>query len=190
MAIAHTTKSYGTKDIKAAKLTADPAGGAATYAASIDIAGAKKLTVTGQVQSKDLRGDNTLLDADATVMGISAVVDYAKQNADLLNILLGGAVTDSGSTPNQISTFRLLGGIAATPSLPQWFKLEAQAVDVDYVAGDCHILIYKCKLDSFPDLGTNEEDYQLFKFGVKGAPRAADGFWMDVVYNETAVAVP
>jgi hypothetical protein len=190
MAIPHVTKVYAISDCRVSKLTADPAGGAAAYAASVDVVGVKKMVITGAVQSKQLRGDNTLLDADATLMGLSAVIDYAKQNTDLLNILLGGAVADSGSTPNQVSTFRLLGGAPPlAPSLPNFFKVEAKGVDVDYVAGDCHIVLWKCKIDSFPDLGFNEEDYQIYKFGVQSMPRVSDGFWMDVIYDETAVAI-
>jgi len=190
MAIPHQTKLYAIQDMRIAKMTADPTGGAATYAASLDVIGVKKLVVTGQVQSKQLRGDNTLLDVETSLLGMSAVVDYAKFNSDVLNILLGGAVTDSGVTPNQISTFRLLGGAPPlAPSQPNFFKIEAKAVDVDYLAGDCHIVLYKCKLDTFPALGFNEEDYELFNFGVVCAPRVSDGFWLDVVYNETAVAI-
>jgi hypothetical protein len=188
MAIPHVTKVYGVSQIKIAKLTADPSGGAATYGASVLIPGAKKLTISGSVAAKFLRGDNTLLDIDSTIEGLSAVLDYAKLSSDALNIALGGAVTDSGATPNQVSTFRLLGGSAA-PSVPQWFKIEAKAVDVDYVNGDCHIVIYKAKLDNFPMLGLNEEDYQMHNLSVQAAPRLADGFWLDVVYNETAVAI-
>jgi len=190
MAIPHQSKLYAISDMRIAKMTADPTGGAATYAASIDVVGVKKLSVTGQVQSKQLRGDNTLLDVESTLMGLSAVVDYAKFNSDILNILLGGAVSDTGVTPNQVSTFRLLGGAPPlAPSMPNFFKIEAKAVDVDYVAGDCHIVLWKCKLDSFPQLGFNEEDYELFNFGVQCAPRVSDGFWLDVVYDETAVAI-
>ena len=51
------------------------------------------------------------------------------------------------------------------------------------------IVIYKAKLDAFPMFGFNEEDYQLQNFAVQTAPRLADGFWMDVVYNETGVPI-
>lgn len=190
MSIPHQSKLYGISDMRIAKMTADPTGGAATYAASVDVIGVKKMMVTGAVGTKSLRGDNTLLDVESTLNGLSAVVDYAKFNWDVLNILLGGAVVDSGSTPNQISNFRLLGGAPPlAPSLPNFFKIEAKAVDVDYAGGDCHIILWKCKIDAFPQLGFNEEDYELFNFGVQCAPRVADGFWMDVNYNETLAAI-
>ena len=190
MAIPHQSKLYGISDMRIAKMTADPPGGAATYSASIDITGVKKMLMSGAVQTKSLRGDNTLLDIDSTINGVSAVIDYAKWNSDAMNILMGGAVADSGSTPNQVSTWRLLGGAPPlVPSLPNFFKIEAKAVDVDYINGDCHIILWKCKIDAFPLFGFNEEDYQLFNFGVQCAPRAADGFWVDVIYNETLAAI-
>jgi hypothetical protein len=182
------TKLFAITDMKVAKMTADPIGGAATYAASIDVPGVKKLAVGGSVSTKSLRGDNTLLDADATLEGVSAVVDHAKLSTDLLNILFGGAVTDSGTAPNQVKLFRLLGGTVA-PSTPAFFKIEAKAVDTDILAGDCHLILWKCKIDAFPPLGFNEEDYELFNFSVQSMPRQADGFWMDVLYNETAAAI-
>src|SRR5258708_6396164 len=190
MAIPHNTKLYGISDMRIAKMLTDPPGGAASYSASIDVIGVTKMLLSRAVATTQLRGDTTLPDIDSTVNGVSAVIDYAKWNSDAMNILMGGAVSDTGVTPNQVSTFRLLGGAPPlAPSLPNFFKIEAKAVAVDYINCDCHIALGKVKIDAFPLFGFNEEDYQLFNFGVQRAPRAADGFWADVVYNDTLAAL-
>lgn len=187
-ALNHQSKAYGILDLKIAKMTADPLGGAATYATSVDVPGVTNLTIGGAVSSKTLKGDNTILDADSTLEGISAVVDFAKISLDLHAVLFGATVVDAGTTPNQTSTLRILGGTVA-PSLPAFFKIEAKAVDTDLLGGDCHIVIYKCKIDAVPPLGFKGEDYQLYNFSVQSMPRQADGFWLDVIYNETLVAI-
>lgn len=187
MALSHVSKLFAVVDAKMAKMTADPSGGSATYATSIDLPGIKSLEVGGQVNVKELRGDNQQLDVQVTLSNVTATVAHAKISLDALAVMIGSTVTDSGTTPNQIATMTLLGG-----STFSYFKLEGKTPTggSDSPTGDAHWVLYKCILNSFPSLGLAEEDYRTASFGVNCVPRIADSKILDGVLNETAVTIP
>lgn len=185
MALAHVSKLFGTTDCRIAKLTADPAGGTATYASSIDVVGIKSVVLGGDIEVKELRGDHTLLDSDSTLTNITVTFNYAKLGLDAIAVMLGGAVADSGSTPNQIAKWSLL----STDTLFHNFKFTAKVYSTDFAGGDAIIELYKCKISSFPEMGTEEEDYQLFSQEATVVPRLADSKWIDVSFRETTAAL-
>jgi hypothetical protein len=187
MPLAHCSKVFGAKDIKLSPLTADPSGGSATYGTSIDVPGAKSLEISGNIDTKALRGDNQLLDQFSVLQDVAVKLSFAKTSLDILAALLGGAVVDAGTTPAQKSTWSLTGA-----SAPKYVKIEgATPVDgVDFTGGDAHFVIYKAIPSSFPGLGLVEEDYQLPSLDFGALPQLATGNkWIDVVLNETAVVI-
>lgn len=183
-ALSHTTKVYGSKRAMVYGMLTDPVGGPATYSAGVMIPGIKKVAITGAINIKELRGDNTFLDADAVVERIDVSIDWAKFNFDILAAALGWTAADTGTTPNRITTANVVSPV----SLP-YFKLDVQGVSVDVIGGDIHFVLPKLKLASFPEMGTNEEDFQLQKVTAVAVPTLADGKWVTVIENETA-AVP
>ena len=185
MPLARVSKLFGTKDAKIAKLTADPAGGPATYGTTIDVVGIKSVVLGGDVEVKELRGDHSLLDSDSTLTNITVTFNYAKLGLDSLAVMLGGVVADSGVTPNQIAKWSLLG----SDGLFNNFKFTAQVFSTDFAGGDAIIELHKCKISSFPEMGTEEEDYQLFSQEATVVPRLSDSKWIDISYRETTAAL-
>ncbi|WP_369183329.1 phage tail protein [Streptomyces sp. Y1] len=186
--LSHATKLFSIVDCKITALTSDPAGGTATYAAtSVDVPGIKSLAISGNMQSKTLRGDNTLLDTSSYIDGVTAAAEHALMSLDVLAVLLGGAVTDSGTTPSQKSVW----GLTST-SAPAYFKIEGVTPPggSSLIGGDVHVTLWKCQLSKFPELGFQGDDYRIPKFEVSAVPLASTGKWMDVTFNETAVAIP
>ena len=187
MPLARFSKLFAVEDAKIAALTADPSGGTATYGTLIDVPGIKELTLSGTVNAKELRGDNSLLDAFSTLQNLSVTVAHAKVSVDVLNALLGGTITESGVTPSQKTVWSLAG-----TDTPKYFKLEAKtpANGVDFVGGDAHILLHKCVVSGLPDIGLAEEDYRTVGFDAAAVPLLATGRkWVDIVFNETAAAI-
>ena len=185
MALVHYSKSFGVKEMKIAKLLTDPTGAPpATYGSSVPLVGSKKLTIAGSVNSKYLRGDNKLLDADAVLDSITATVDYAKLSLDAMSVMFTTATVDSGSTPNQLATWQM-----ANTDTMNYFKIEGRAASADPIAGDILFSLWKCKIASFPTIGLNEEDYQTSNLSLVVVPRLADNFWINVVLRESAVAL-
>lgn len=186
MPLVHETKVFAVQDAQIYKMLTDPAGGATTWATKVNVPGIKSLAVTRVYNSKELRGDNSLLDTEAILERITLKIAYAKLAFDVEAILGGHAVTDSGTTPNMIAKMKVL----PTDSIPNW-KLEAQCVRADSIGGDVHIVAYKCKISAGLDMGMSEEDYQLFGFEAVSQPTIGTPLsWLDEVYNETAVAIP
>jgi hypothetical protein len=187
MPISRVTKVYAIQDAKIAPLTADPAAGSPTYGALIDVPGIKTFEISGDVEVKTLRGDNTKLATNSTITNIQVAITHAKLSLDVLVAILGGTVTDSGTTPAQKSVWGLTGANATMPP----FKLEGVTPPngVDIVGGDMHVVMHKLSLSAFPDLGFAEEDYRIASFTADADPLLSNNKWIDIVLNETAAAI-
>lgn len=191
MALAHVTKLFGVNNAGVYKLTTDPAGAPPTYGSKVNMTGVKSLTSKLGMDVKTLRGDNTLLAADAVFKDISGDLKFAKFNFDALDAIIDpAAVSDTGTTPNQKTTFTL-----SQADTPQPFKIEAQSKQVDYVGGDMHFVYFKCIATSIDAFGFDEENYNAQGFSytafpligtITGGPANA---WAQAVANETAVAI-
>jgi hypothetical protein len=183
MPLSHVSKIYAVTDCKIAKLTADPAGGTATYATAVDLPGVKSLAISGSIENKTLRGDNTLLDSDSTLTEVTGTIEHAKISLDVLAAQLGLTVADAGTTPNQTSTLDM-----TNTAKPAAFKVTAISATSDSVGGNVLYTLHKCILSGFPDLGLAEEDYQGFSFEFQCVPLLANGKWLTLSLNETAAA--
>jgi hypothetical protein len=189
MPLSHVHKVFAVEDAKITPITADAAGAVTTYGTAIDIAGIQSVEISGNIESKTLRGDNTLLDGDAVLTEITGKLNYAKLSLDVLAAMFTSlTVADSGTAPNQKTTLAL----TPTTSRLKAFKFEAKTPTggVDVSTGDLHIVLYKCVLSAFPDLGMAEEDYQTGTLEFMAMPTLGTGNkWLDVVVNETAAVI-
>ncbi|MFD6294517.1 phage tail protein [Streptomyces sp. NPDC060235] len=187
MPLQRFTRVYGIKDAKIAPLTTDPAAGSPTYGALIDVPGIKTFEISGDVEVKSLRGDNTKLATNSAITNIQVSVTHAKMSLDVLAAIIGGTVTDSGTTPAQKTGWDLTGANATMPP----FKLEGVTPPngVDIVGGDMHVVLHKLTLASFPDLGFAEEDYRIASFTANADPLLSSDKWLSIVLNETAAAI-
>jgi hypothetical protein len=189
MPVTHVSKVFAVKDCKVAKVTADVSGGTTTYATSIDVPGIKQVKIEGDVETKSLRGDNSLLDSDTVLTNVSATLQHAKISLDALAMMLSQTVTDSGTTPNQKAVLDIFGGSAAGAVVIAPFKLSAISATADPVAGNVGFELWKCVLASFPGMGLDEEDYRIGDFKVNAMPRLSDGKWLSPSINETALVL-
>lgn len=187
MPLQHFTRVYGIKDAKIASLTADPATGSPTYGALIDVPGIKTFEISGDVEVKALRGDNVKLATNATITNIQVAVSHAKMSLDVLMAIIGGTITDSGTTPAQKSLWDLTADTATLPP----FKLEGVTPPngIDIVGGDVHVVLHKLTLSAFPDLGFSEEDCRIASFTADADPLLSNGKWISIPINETATAI-
>lgn len=167
--------------------TQNPAVGAA-YNPLVIIPGSKTFELGGTVQNETLRGDFSLLDTDAFLKDVTGTFTFAKQNLDALAVMLGGTVTDTGTSPNQLAQYSLASPGGVPPRFSP-FKIEGQCVSADPINGDVHIRLNKCKLNSFPKLGMAEENYENFQASAIAVPRLSDGAWVDTWIDETSTAI-
>ncbi|MGI3198442.1 phage tail protein [Streptomyces sp. GTA36] len=187
MPLQRFTRVYGIQDAKISPLLTDPASGAATYGPLIDVPGIKSFEISGDIEVKSLRGDNTKLATNSTISNIQVQVSHAKVSLDVLAAILGGTVTDTGTTPAQKTTWDLTSDTATFPP----FKLEGvtPANGTDLIGGDYHTVLHKLTLSSFPDLGYSEEDYRIASFTADADPLISNKKWISLVLNETAAAI-
>lgn len=181
MPLSHVSKVFAVRDAAVRPLLTDPAGGVATYGDRVDVPGIKSVTISGDIEVKELRGDNQLLDSDSTLTNVQVEFEYAKLSLDVLAVMFANTVTDSGATPNQVSTWKLTNQTRLAP-----FSFEAVSASADTIGGDVLIALHKVVLSSFPELGMAEEDYKTQPLSGSAAPRISDGEWVDVSLRETA----
>jgi hypothetical protein len=184
MVLSHVTKVFAAKDAKLWPLTADPAGGSPTYGTGVDVPGLKTVTIGGDINTAELRGDNTSLDKQSTMGGVTVAMEFAKLSLDVLSAVLSAATVDSGTTPNQKSIWTLLG-----TSTFNYVGITAQAVGADTITGDVQFSLYKCMLSSFPEMGLEEEDYKTSSIEFGAIPLLANGKWLGTTLNETTAAL-
>ncbi len=184
MPLSHVTKVFAASDAKIYPLTADSAGGTATYGTGIDVPGLRTVTITGDINTAQLRGDNQLLDVQSTMGNITVAMEFGKLSLDLLGAWFANTVADTGLTPNQTSVWSLLG----TGKIG-YVGLTCKAVAADAIAGDVFFDLTKLMLSSFPELGLAEEDYQAQSVEFRAIPRLSDGRWLSVGLRETAAAL-
>jgi hypothetical protein len=159
-------------------------GNSVVMTGSIPLTGMKALLVTTGMKTVDLRGDNTFLDTDTVLQTLQFDVDLAKVSLDVMSIMMGGTITDTGTTPSQLSTWNLL----TQPSF-NYFKLEARCFTTDLINGDLHITCSKMKAADAPIPGFVEEDYFYPKIKCKAVPPVSGSLsnWVTIALNETAL---
>ena len=189
MALSHNTKLFGIDDAGIYKVLTDPAGAPPTYAGKVDIIGAQSMEMTLATDTKELRGDNTLLAADSILKDLTGKMLYGKLNFDVWAAMTTMAVTDSGTTPTQRAVMSL-----AQSDSPQYAKVEGQSKHVDYIVGDVHLLVPKLIPANFLG-GFADENYKLQEFAFTAVPLIGTvtggpaNLWLQFVANETAVAI-
>lgn len=185
MPLAHFSKLYSIDDAKIDKVTADPAGGSTTYGTLYDVPGIREAGLEGDVNVSSLRGDNVELDVTVSLSSVTLNVQHAKLHLDILAVLIGGAVTDAGTTPNQTSAWLL-----TDPSFsPFRFRGITPANGSDFVGGAVLLTAYKCILASFPALGRAMEDYRIVSFAARCFKRLSDGKHVEETFQETRTAI-
>jgi hypothetical protein len=175
------TKLLELKDVKISPLTSD--ANPPVYGTAVDVPGIQTLEITPKIASKELRGDDKVLDVWARCESIDWKWSCAKLPLAVLDILLGGSVTTSGTTPNQKQTYALAGA-----DRPGWFKIEGQVAYVEEGLGDVHVVLYKCKCTGGAAFGVGDDFAKLEASGV-AIPLSATDKLFDVVFNETATEI-
>jgi len=183
MALPTVSKLLELEDVKIAPLTDDPEGGSATYGTLVDIPGIVKLGIKPVVEKKELQGDNQVMDIWTKVKAIEINFEHVKLSLDVLKIMLGGTVTATGESPNQIQTYSL-----TADDKPGYFKLEGRVVYVEEGLGDVHFVTYKCLADDPPSWEVSDQsgDFATVSGKATAIPRKADGKIFDIIFNESA----
>lgn len=178
MPISSVSKLYSTEDAKIAPLSGDVVG-FASYGAMVDVPGIRQVTMTPQIESKSLRGDNRELDADSTLVAVELSIEHAKVSFEALEVFLGG---DWNSTTGRYVQ-------ADSGSLPYWaIGWRTPTSGGDEIGGDVQFQVFKAKITAYT-LGTAFEDYQILSATARGVYRVADDKLFEAKVNTSAAAI-
>lgn len=170
---------FGLRDVKITKLQAD---GISEDGLAVDLPVSQTLSFSETEDYEELRGDDTV----AATHGNGPTVDWSLESGGLpfeaLEIITGGDVTESGTTPDMVKTFKKLG----TDARP-YFKIEGQVISDS--GGDVWCVIYRCKADG--DISGEFSDGAFFvqSLSGRGFPNSAGDLY-DFIQHETAEAIP
>ena len=170
-AVSPITKVYAVQHCQIAPVLTDSAGAAVTYGTWQDVPGIKLVEVGGDMDTKELRGDNRLLDKQSLITGITAKFENAKLSLDNLAVMLGGTVTSDVDA----ATWSLLKTAG-----PLAFGLSAVSAAGDAPGSVVRFRLAKCSVSKFPDIGLAEEDYRTVSAEIDVLPPIGTDEWVDV----------
>jgi hypothetical protein len=173
------TKVYAVQHCQIASVLTDAVSALATYGEWFDVPGIKSLALTGDMDTKQLRGDNRLIDQQSIITGLTAAIENAKLSLMNLAVMLGGTVTDrtaSATVPYTGQGWALPGS-----AFPLSFGLRAVSAAADAPGGAVAFVLSKCSLSSFPEIGAAEEDYQTVSAEMNVNPPTGTSPWVDIV---------
>jgi hypothetical protein len=172
---------FGLRDVKVRSLGAD----GATPGTAVDFPIARVFKFSETEDSTVLRGD----DADQASHGSGPTLDWELENGGLsmeaYAIIAGGTVTSSGTTPNQVKTYKKLN----TDSRP-YFKVEGQSINDN--GGDTHGIVFRAKANAAIEGSFQDKEFWVTNakgrgFGSLESGKVGEVY--DFVQNETATAI-
>ena len=186
MPLSHETVMFDVHDCKVYSLSTDTAGASPTYGAAKDVPGIAEVGVDPNIVTAELKGDARVIATKGRTDRLSFSCTYGKLAGDVMQVIFGHTVTDTGTTPNQTATFRL----KSPASLP-YFKIEFKIDDVDEGIGNLVVKLYKCKVTGGTILGTSSDNFGQPSFdadaiAINGTIGSDVGVIGDWVLYETA----
>jgi hypothetical protein len=176
------TKVYAVQHCQIASVLTDDVGAAITYGEWFDVPGIKSLAISGDMDTKQLRGDNRLIDQQSMITGLTAAFEHAKLSLQNLAVMLGGAVED------KTLPYAGTGWSLESNAFPLSFGMRAISAASDSPGGAVAFVMAKCSLSGFPEIGAAEEDYQTVTGEVNVNPPTGTTAWLDVIILDTYTA--
>jgi hypothetical protein len=169
---------FGLNDCKVATWTATD-----TYGTEVDVPSVQMMGTSLQQVSAQLEGDDQITDTQSSVTGVEVRLRFGSVSLAALEVILGQAISSSGSTPNRVSQIKL-GGSDKMP----YFGI-CGAANATQGTGDTHVFIPKAKVMGNVALTSMEYGQyaipELTVFGVNDTTYDA----MVLIEHETATAV-
>jgi len=177
-----TALPYGLRDVK---LTPYSDSGSTTLGTAVDLPNARTLSFSEAEEFTELRGDDKVV----TTRGQGASVEWDLEAGGLsfeaLKVLAGGTITESGTTPAQVETFKK----KVTDARP-FFQVEGQVISDS--GGDVHCILPRCRVTGNIEGEFSDGNFFLTSGSGAALPSLKTGD-EDTLYtflqNETATAI-
>lgn len=163
MPIAHETVVFDVHDCKVYPLLTDAAGASPTYGAAVDVPGIAEISIDPNIVTAELKGDARVIAKKGRTDRINFSGTYSKLDLDVLQVILGGVVTDAGTGTTETARYRL----ASPASLP-YFKIAFSIEDVDQGLGNLQVVIHKAQLTGGTLIGSSTDNFGQPTFDAEG----------------------
>jgi len=166
---------YGLRDVKIATLTGDTPG---TF---VDLPNSQTFSFAENEDFTELRGDDKIAATHGSGPSVNWTLGAGGLSFEAYKILAGGAIVETGTTPNQLKTYSKLGA-----DIRPYFQVKGQVISDS--GGDVWCVVYKCKAEG--EIGGEFADGAFFITGAsgRGIPNLADKAY-DFLQHETAVTI-
>lgn len=174
---------FGIRDIRITPITPDALE---TPGTPLDLPAARTMSFTEAEDFEELRGDDKVITSRGLGPSVEWELEAGGLHLDVYKAIVGGTLTDTGTTPNQIKKLAK----KATDSRP-FFKAEGQAMSDN--GGDVHVVLYRCRATG--DVEGSFEDGSWYLTACSGTAfpsqkvATLDALY-DLVFNETITAIP
>lgn len=173
---------YGLRDVKLTPYTTDAA---TTLGTSVDLPNARTFSFSESEEFTELRGDDRVVTTRGQGTSVEWDIESGGLSFEILKILAGGTITETGTTPNQKKVFTK----KITDSRP-FFKVEGQMISDS--GGDVHCVLDRCRSTGGVEGEFTDGEFFLTSGSGVALPSLL-ATRTDVIYeftqNETATAI-
>lgn len=129
------------------------------------------ISISGDPQTTETehRGDNKVLSKGATIDSIDLEVVFGYWDFDAITALVGGTVTTSGTTPNQVRKL-----VHKTTDQPADCAIKAQTRSKSADGGGTRVTYPRCQPQGLPGYGMQDQEYNDLTVNMTAIPNAAN----------------
>lgn len=149
---------------------------------SLALPASRTLSFKEAVDSETLEAEDVLYATHEGNLRVEWDLEGGGISLGIWKILTGGAVTATGTTPNQVNTFTKL-----KTDTRGYFDIEGQVISDS--GGDFHAILYRCKADDSLEASFDQGGFAMTATSGKGFGDVTTGGLFQFIQNETASAI-
>lgn len=147
----------------------------------VDVPGAQSLEWSVESDSDELRGDNQAIALVRNPKTVSGTIRVAKINLTAIAAMVGGTVSTTGTTPNEIMA---LEETSAAPA--RYFQVVGQASSADTNGSAYRVTIYKCLVTGGPNETLTIDEWSTPEFEFEAIANDAGSLLLRQNYQTLA----
>lgn len=163
MSVTHESVMYDVHDFKVYPLSADT-GASPTYGAAVDVPGIATVSLDPNLITAELKGDAKVIAKRGRIDKVACSATYGKISLDVLEVVLGGTVTDNGAVSAEMA-------LSGNNSLP-YFKAAFAINDAD--VGSIHVIFYKAQLTGGTLISGQTDQFGQPTLDLEGIPATSN----------------
>jgi hypothetical protein len=159
--ISHESVLYDVHDCKVYPLTSDTAA-SPVYGTAVDVPGIANAALNPNLVGAELKGDGRVIARKGRVDRYNVSLTYGKLDLDVLEVVLGGTVEDTGETQARLRLY-------SNQRLPD-FGVGLSIEDTDTGIGCVHVFVHKAQITGGTLLGQSSDAFGQPTMEVQGRP--------------------